>query len=167
MSRRPDVRLPRARKSEELIIEQVADEVLVFDNQTKKAHRLNRAAALVFSHCDGRTSIDTVLEALRAAGLPDEREVVELAIADLTKAKLVEPMVDWSAVRFRSRRTLLKQLGFMTGAALALPIVQSIAAPSVAQAASCGGFNAKCGAGQPPCCAGLTCQGVGGNQRCR
>jgi hypothetical protein len=167
MSRGTLVRLPRARRSEDLIVEPLGDELLIYDNAANKAHRLNKSAALIWRHCNGRTSTEKVLKVLAEAGLPADPGVVELAIAELTKAKLVEPEVDWSQVRFRSRRTLLKQLGFMTAAALALPIVQSIVAPSVAHAASCGAFNNLCGAGLPACCAGLTCRPVGGNSRCR
>jgi hypothetical protein len=157
MSTRPDLRLPRARRAEELIIEQVADELLVYDNERAKAHRLNRAAALIWRHCDGKNSLATVLAALRAEGLPSDREVVDLALAELTRAKLVEPVVDWGAIRFRSRRTLLKRLGLMTAAALALPIVQSIVAPSIAQAASCVRAGGVCNNGNLRCCVGLTC----------
>jgi hypothetical protein len=160
-------RRPCARASENLTVEPVADELLVFEPRSRRAHRLNRAAALVFLRCDGRSTVDEIADALRAAGLPASREVVELAVAELAQAGLVEPALDWSRVRFRSRRTLLKQLGLLTGAALALPIVQSIVAPSVAAAASCGAFNHQCGAGFPPCCPGFTCTQVGMRTRCR
>jgi len=166
MSRSSNVRLPRARRAEELIIEPVMDEVLVYDQKLGKAHRLNRAAALVWRHCDGRSTVDKALEALKRDGLPAEKEVIDLAIAQLTKAKLVEPVVDWSSVRFRSRRTLLKQLGLMTATAVALPIVQSIVAPSIAQAASCFSPGHACTLSSD-CCPGLSCIGPTGAKTCQ
>jgi hypothetical protein len=160
MARRADVRLPRARKPEDLIIEQVADDVLVYDFTNQKAHCLNKAAALVWRHCDGATPVATALRALAEAGLPSEPAVVELAIEDLSKAKLVEPVADWSNVHFRSRRTVLKQLGLVA----AVAVVQSIVAPSVAQATSCAG-NTCMGNGDCTCMSSMcSCGGCMGGQ---
>jgi hypothetical protein len=151
---RKDVHLPRARKPEELIIEPLADDLLVYDFTHQKAHCLNRAAALVWRHCDGRTSVHTALQALAEAGLPAEPGVVELAVQDLSKARLVESGADWRSVRFRSRRTVLKQLGLVA----AVAVVQSIVAPSVAQATSvCRGT---------PCMSNGACQMTGCTLTC-
>ena len=47
---------PKARKHE-LIVKELSDETLVYDETTHKAHCLNQTAALVWKFCDGRTSI--------------------------------------------------------------------------------------------------------------
>jgi hypothetical protein len=90
--------------------------------------------------------------------------VVELAISELTKANLVESLDAERQRRFRSRRTVLKSLGMMAAASVALPIVQSIVAPSVAEAASMaclpsGATGCTPGnAGPTHCCSGI-CNG--------
>ena len=43
---------PIARR-ENLIVEELPDEVLVYDLTTDKAHCLNRTAALIWKNCDG------------------------------------------------------------------------------------------------------------------
>ena len=55
--------LPRARQ-EELVVEELPDETLVYDLKRHKAHCLNRAAALVWQHCDGRTTSSDMAEIL-------------------------------------------------------------------------------------------------------
>ncbi len=43
---------PLARKAD-LVTKEVADEVLVYDLKSHKAHCLNQTAALVWKYCDG------------------------------------------------------------------------------------------------------------------
>jgi hypothetical protein len=164
----PSIRLPRARPRDEFLVEEMADEVLVYDNKREQAHCLNKLAALVWRHCDGRSSIDSVVKVLEAEGLPAERAIVELAVAELAKANLlVEADDSRRKRRFRSRRTMLKHLGIMAAASVALPIVQSIVAPSVAEAMSMGCVppgGTMCNAARP-CCFG-TCVTGGGPPHC-
>ena len=47
--------IPRAR-TDRLVIQDLPDETLVFDQLTNKAHCLNRTTALVWKHCDWRAS---------------------------------------------------------------------------------------------------------------
>ena len=51
--------MPRARQ-DELIVEELQDETLVYDLERHKARCLNPAAALVWRHCDGQTSVAEV-----------------------------------------------------------------------------------------------------------
>ncbi len=53
MKREIGKKLPRARK-EGLLIQELPEEVLVFDLSTAKAHCLNHTAALVWRRCDGK-----------------------------------------------------------------------------------------------------------------
>ena len=49
---------PFARKREgHLVIDELPDEVLVYDLDRHKAHCLNQTAALVWQHCDGKMAI--------------------------------------------------------------------------------------------------------------
>ena len=57
MTERSDRQLPLARR-ERLLVEELPDEVLVYDLDREKAHCLNRTAALIWNHCDGRTTVE-------------------------------------------------------------------------------------------------------------
>ena len=59
---------PRARK-QGLLIERLPDEVLVYDLDRKKAHCLNGSAALIWNHCDGKTSVEGISRILQQQGL--------------------------------------------------------------------------------------------------
>ncbi len=48
--------VPIARK-EGLVIQEMPEEVLVYDLDTNKAHCLNQTAAFVWKSCDGRNSV--------------------------------------------------------------------------------------------------------------
>ena len=58
--------LPNARK-ENLVIEELPGEVLVYDLNLHKAHCLNQTAALVWERCDGQTSVKQMVEILRTS----------------------------------------------------------------------------------------------------
>src|SRR5437016_1583162 len=138
-------RLPFARNRDELLVEQLPDELLVFDRVNQQGHCLNRIAAIVWERCDGVTTVAALAAALEAAGIAGGREVVVTALAQLQAARLVaappepEPVATSSARAAGgtvARRRALKRIGLIAGAALAFPLVQSIVAPSVAEACS-------------------------------
>ena len=58
--------IPAARK-DELVIQEVEGETLVYDLKSHKAHCLNRTAALVWKRCDGRTRVGQITEFLQSA----------------------------------------------------------------------------------------------------
>lgn len=77
-------------RTDKLTVRALPDETLVYDHQRHKAHCLNATAALVWQHCDGRTSADAL------AGLVAERlgvgqavEVVGLALEQLGRRHLL------------------------------------------------------------------------------
>jgi hypothetical protein len=151
--------LPRARGVSELVLEELPDELLVYDTRRHRAHCLNRSAALVFRRCDGRTTIDEMATVLKQEGVPGGADVVEFALVELARANLLEADAP-AARRPPSRRSVLKRIGFIAGASLALPLIKSIIAPSVAEAASCGGvFQPCCGGANGTCTQPFTCQG--------
>ena len=68
-TRRP---LPEARR-EDIVVQELPDETLVYDLKRHKALCLNRAAGLVWKHCDGRTSV-AEMAVLLLTGAADTRE---------------------------------------------------------------------------------------------
>src|SRR5262249_23076057 len=55
---------PQARH-DKLLVRQVGDELVVYDMKRHQAHRLNRTAALVWRHCDGRTTVPEIARMLQ------------------------------------------------------------------------------------------------------
>jgi hypothetical protein len=103
------------------------------------------------------------------AGTIDER-VVWLALAQLRRSYLLEEPVDsaqWpQTIMGMSRREAIRRIGI--GAAIALPIVATITAPTPAQAGTCGGAGNPCGTGTQCCsgvCSGGSCLGGASNRK--
>ena len=90
---------PTARR-DRLIVRELENETLVYDQERDEAHCLNQTAALVWKHCDGRTTVDEI--ALR---LGDELQqtvesrVVWLALARLRRKRLLLERVPREATR--------------------------------------------------------------------
>ncbi len=138
-TRRP---LPEARR-EDIVVQELPDETLVYDLKRHKALCLNRAAGLVWKHCDGRTSVAEMAVLLeRELQTPVKHEVVWFALERLEKARLLEEKLDLrSGVKRLSRRELV-QMGL--AAAIAVPAILSVVAPRAAQAATCLALGSPC-----------------------
>jgi hypothetical protein len=148
---KPATRLPRAR-IDNLVIRKLGDETLVYDTEHDEAHCLNSVAAMVWDHCDGKTTAENAARSLRTAlNLSVDADVVWLAVKQLQRFRLVKSSEKLPVV---SRRRLLLKYA---PAALALPVIMSISAPAAAQAGTCAGNGQSC-VGRP-CCAGLRCSG--------
>jgi hypothetical protein len=143
---RPE-QLPLAR-TEQLIVKEVDDEVLVYDLKTDKAHCLNKTAAKVWKNCDGQKSLTEIKAALaNDSGASVDEGVVWLALDQLKQFKLLAEVPSAPAVfAGMSRRQVMRNIGI---AAITLPLITSIVAPSAVMAASvCGG---ACNPGTNPC----------------
>lgn len=116
--------LPKARL-ENLSVRELPEETLVYDRATHKTHCLNRTSALVWRHCDGRTSL-AALAGLIAEKfhLPNPDAVARLALEQLSRRGLLEqPVTPLSDAARASRRSALKKLAAV---AAALPLVMTI-----------------------------------------
>lgn len=127
--------LPSARR-DKLLVRELADEVLVYDEESHRAHCLNRTAALVWRHCDGKTSAPEI--AGRIGGRPPSpltEEVVWLAFEALAeKGLLTTAAARPPGASPISRRKMMRRMG--VAAAAALPLITSIVSPTPAQAQS-------------------------------
>lgn len=145
---------PIARKAG-LVVQEVPDEVLVYDLDTNKAHCLNKTAAAVWQSCDGKNSIsDIALIVGGRSGADVSDEIVWLAIDQLNENNLLETTIkaDFAG---QSRRDVLKKLGL--AAVVALPIVASLVAPKNAMASVSCGCTASSQCPARTGCASLTC----------
>ena len=118
-----------ALRREGLVVEAVHDEVLVFNPGRSEATALNQSAARVFELCDGTNSVESMKAALEAVGLgPSSDDAVWLALSELADAGLIDIQVPRPS--HLGRRELIKQFGVSAAALSALPVVESIRAPS-------------------------------------
>lgn len=113
-----------------LVVQEMPDEVLVYDLDTNKAHCLNGSAALVWKSCDGNNSVADIVKQFESNGNGKVTEdFVWLAIDQLNDNNLLEGKV---APRFagQSRRQVLKTIGLAS--MVALPVIASLVAPQSA-----------------------------------
>jgi hypothetical protein len=115
---------PHAR-SNDLVVEELGDELLVYDLLTDEAHSLGPVAASVWKACNGRTDIDEMSHELN---LDDE------AVADaLTQLRFCH-LIDEGSDEGITRRGLSLRVMKLGAAAAAAPLIVSIAAPTAAMA---------------------------------
>ncbi len=140
---------PRARV--DCLSREFGKEVLVYDLQRDVGHCLNSTAAAAWKLCDGNRSPPQIARTLsRQLSAPVDESVVLLALDQLADAYLlVEPEVP---VERLSRRVALRRIGI--AAAVVLPLVTSIVAPTAAQTASCVQLGQPC-ASNGKCCSHL------------
>ena len=147
-----------------LVIDDLPDEVLVYDLERHKAHCLNHTAALVWRACDGESSPAEIAARLRTElGVPYSSElsddVVLLALNQLEKFHLLEqPEALPAQFAVLSRRQMVRRLGL--AAAVAVPVITSIVAPTAVQAATCTQPGQPCNV-NVLCCSVLGCNPSG------
>ena len=128
-------RYPLARTNG-LVVQEVPNEVLVFDMETNEAHCLNETAAMIWKYCDGKTSVAQIADILgENKGSGVNNDLVWLAIDQLNEHKLLEKTIE-TKFAGQSRREVLRKIGLAS--MIALPIIASMAAPrSVLAQTSC------------------------------
>jgi len=137
MLKHPKEQAPQARE-EGLVVQELPDEVLVYDLEHHKAHCLNQTAALVWKRCDGKRTVRQIATSLSGeikAAVDDT--LVWFAVQQLGKARLLRerlPPPPGNGVKL-SRRQMVGRVGL--AAILAVPVVTTIMVPTAQAAASC------------------------------
>jgi DNA-binding MarR family transcriptional regulator len=145
---------PRAR-SNALIVEQLGEELLVYDTNSDRGHSLSPEAAKVWRACDGNTSAEAL-----SAHLGLDLETVSRALDELSGCELLEvsPTIVADGSTRREVTLKLAKAGAVVAAA---PLILSVAAPMPAQAATaafCRQFNDQsCGMGNNGCKSEVGC----------
>src|SRR5215471_10522797 len=113
--------VPLARKKG-LLIQELTDETLIYDQVHQKAYCLNDTAARIWCRCDGKASVSRLAEDLeKELSTPVDEAVIWIAIEQFSKARLLEAPIANSGTSRVSRRDLLRRAGVV--AAVALPLV--------------------------------------------
>jgi coenzyme PQQ synthesis protein D (PqqD) len=146
--------IPEARR-EGLVVQELSGEMLVYDRQRNKAHCLNSTAALVWGYCDGTTSVSQIARAIEGRiNAPVDDDLIWLGVEQLSKSHLLQERATLPEHKSGlSRREVMKRIG--VAAAVAIPIVTSIMAPTAAQAANCLASGQGCTS--PAQCCSLLC----------
>jgi hypothetical protein len=136
---------PTARKNG-LVVQEMPDELLIYDTENNKAHCLNQTAAFVWKSSDGNRSVTDISDLYSMeSGNKMTEDLVWLAIDQLSENDLLEKEIK-SAFAGQSRRDVIKKIGFAS--VIAFPVVASLVAPKNAMAA------ASCACKVPSDCAG-------------
>jgi hypothetical protein len=153
MKRAKEQLIPEARRAG-LVVQELSGEVLVYDRERNKAHCLNSTAARVWEYCDGKRSVAQIARAIEGEiNAPVDEDVIWLGVEQLSKTHLLQESAKLPEHKSGlSRREVMKRIGL--AAAVALPVVTSIIAPSAAQAANCLPSGSGCTA-SAQCCSGL------------
>lgn len=151
--------IPVARK-EGLVVQETAEEVLVYDLNSNKAHCLNQTAAFVWKSCNGDNSISEITKLFeKEIGSAVQEELIWLAIDQLNEKNLLAADLE-SKFAGRSRREAIKKIGLAT--VIALPVVASLTAPTSALAStSCACVNPGGCITQTACPSTSNCNGSG------
>lgn len=138
--------IPVARK-EKLLIQEIGDELIVYDQENKASHCLNPMAASVWELCDGQHTVEDIANLLEndlnlaTDENVDMRALVWLTLEELEHFHLIkEYRTQPITIPTISRRTVVKTATLVGGFAIGsmFPLVRSIIAPTPAIAAESG-----------------------------
>lgn len=127
---------PVARKND-IYVEQLPNEVVIYDRVNHQAHCLNKTVFTVWKHADGTRTVDEISELLSGAlDAPLTRDATLIALEDLRQANLLQPSPKLDGAPMPSRRDLGRKFALAGVSASLLPFVASIMAPTPAMATS-------------------------------
>ena len=126
---------PKARESD-IVIQDIEDEILIYDLISNKAYCLNETSAAVWQICDGTLSVSEITSKLRKElDSSFDENLVLLSLEQLAKDNLLEETSGESFLMNKvSRRDLIQKAGATS--LIALPLISSIVAPKAAHAQS-------------------------------
>ena len=136
--------IPVAR-TEKLLIQEVDNELIVYDEEQDTAHCLNPMAVRVWYYCDGQNTVEDIAKLLeKELNIPadsdaDMRGLVWLTLEELERFNLIkEYLKQPTGVSNISRRKVIKTASLVGGFAIGslFPVVKSIVAPAPVMAVS-------------------------------
>jgi hypothetical protein len=134
---------PKSLKSDQLVVEELGAELMIYDQARNQAFCLNQKAAFVWQHCDGKTTVSEIAARLsQSLGEPMDESIVEFALQNLSQDGLLETTTFLPFVPTQmTRRELMQKIGVRAVVALPLVTALVVAAPKA---------HASTGKGAPP-----------------
>lgn len=163
-------------RNENIVVQAMENEILIYDLKENKAFCLNETSALIYQLCDGKRNVAEIARGFNEiTKQPINEDLIWLALDSLKKNNLLEDESIEINFNGLNRRQVVKKIGLAS--LTALPIISSIVAPTAAHAAS--GLAALfaactspsqcasnfCTQGPPRCCVPGT-QGIRGAPVC-
>jgi hypothetical protein len=124
-------------RSTQIFVQELPDELVVYDVERNEVHCLNGTAARVWTLCDGKRSVTEIAQLLGTDLEPEAAEaLVWVALDQFAEKHLLEDVAN-AAELYKptdmTRRQMVLAAGLIVGL---LPVVDSIIAPPAALAAS-------------------------------
>lgn len=147
---------PKSRK-DNLVIQELEGEVLIYDLEKNKAFCLNETSALVWQACDGSRTIANITDVVgKQLNSQVNEDVIWLALDQLSKESLVEKQTELgSKFSGLSRREVVKKVGLAS--LVALPMIATLTAPVAAQTGTCVQNSPACTPNGMGCTTNNTC----------
>jgi hypothetical protein len=122
------------RNQQQISVQEIGRETLVYDGVRHRAYCLNESSGVVWRLADGTRTVEEIGAAAEVElGVAVNEELVLFILQELRGDGLIEAARDEGEVRVGvSRRAMLERLG--VGAAMLLPVIAAIVAPTAAQA---------------------------------
>jgi len=114
-------------RSDDLVVEELGDELLVYDVNVDRAHSLSAPAARVWRRCDGKTSVDAL-----GAELGLDAETIARALDELDRCNLLDAGPELGGGHTRREATI--KVAKIGGAVAAAPLIVSLGLPASASA---------------------------------
>lgn len=130
--------IPTARK-ENLVIQDLKGEILIYDLKTNRAYCLNESSAKIWQFCDGKNDVPQIGKLLKKHfNSSVSEDFVWLALDQLKKANLIKNEKEL-AINFNglTRRAVIRKTLLAT--VVTLPVISSLVAPIAAKASSTSG----------------------------
>jgi hypothetical protein len=126
MAANPNRETPQRVIGDHFIVEQLMNEVMIYDQKRNKAFCLNHKAAFVWQHCDGATTINELTTLLQqVSSEPVDAAITQFALETLAADGLIDPSTFESRVPAgMTRRSLMQKFGL--SAAMSLPVVTAL-----------------------------------------
>jgi hypothetical protein len=123
-------------KKDELVIQELDSELLIYDLQTNKVFSLNETSALVWQLSNGERTISEIAQIVgQNLGIKVSEEFVWLALEQMKKQNLLEnKSVIENHFQGESRREVIKRVGYAS--LVTLPMISILVAPLAIQAQS-------------------------------
>jgi Coenzyme PQQ synthesis protein D (PqqD) len=117
---------PKGLNRDQLIVQELGAELMIYDQKRNQAFCLNQKAALVFQYCDGKTTVAGIAARLtQTLGEPVGEKVIQFALQGLSQDGLLEPSdIPPIVTAGMTRREVMQKIGVR--AAVALPLVTAL-----------------------------------------
>lgn len=126
---------PLARKAD-IVVQDLRDEILIYDLVTNKALALNKTSSIVWQYCDGTKTIKDIADLLSIKFKTIiTNDFVWMSLEQLKKKNLIEiGSLQFTPFEGLSRREMVRKVGLSS--LIALPIISSLIVPTAVNAAS-------------------------------